>query len=110
MKDRNEMHGQTLRMSLALGRNVRAVFRRPLHVRDAGQRFAHRRNDADPTTQVCERERRPPANQADGAARTSGFGTDVSLGCPAAHPQRWAAKLGGAAGVKDQDADNQMKG
>ena len=63
------MHGQTLRMSLAFGRNVRAVLRRPLHARDAEQRSGRRRNAPGPIQQVCERERRPPANQADGAAR-----------------------------------------
>jgi hypothetical protein len=68
------MHGQTLRMSLALGRNVRAVLRRPLHARDAEQRSGRRRTAPDPITSVGERERRPPANQADGAARTPALG------------------------------------
>src|SRR6185369_7722110 len=63
------MHRQTLRMSLALARNVRAVFRRPLHARDAEQRSGRRHNAPVPIQEVCERERRPQANQADGAAR-----------------------------------------
>src|SRR5712671_5784559 len=68
------MHGQTLRKSLGLGRNLRAVLRRPLHARDAEQRSGRRRTAPDPITSVCERERRPPANQADGAARTPAIG------------------------------------
>jgi hypothetical protein len=66
-------------MSLALGRNVRAVLRRPLHARDAEQRPGRRRTAPGPTTSVCERERRPPANQADGAARTPTMG---AIGTP----------------------------
>jgi hypothetical protein len=61
-------------MSLALDRNVRAVLRRPLHARDAEQMPGWRRTAPGPTTSVCERERRPPANQADGAARTPTMG------------------------------------
>jgi hypothetical protein len=68
------MHRQTLRMSLALARNVRAVFRRPMHARDAEQRSGRRRTAPVRIQQVCERERRPPANQADGAARTHALG------------------------------------
>jgi len=41
------MDRQTLRMSLALARNVRAVFRRPLHARDAEQRSGRRRTAPD---------------------------------------------------------------
>ncbi len=86
MRIEEEMHGQTLRMSRALGRNVQAVFRRPLHARAAEQRFARRRN-----ARTRERERRPPANQADRAARTSVPRAFERPGCPAAHPQRSAA-------------------
>src|SRR5258705_310001 len=35
----------------------------------------------------------PPANKADGAARTSAFDDVESLGCPAAHPHRSAKDL-----------------
>ena len=48
VKEDKEMHRQTLRMSLALARNVRAVFRRPLHARDAEQRSGRRRTAPDP--------------------------------------------------------------
>ena len=80
---------QTVRMSLALLRTG-AVFRRP-NTRP-GRRATFRPNDAmgvgRPIT-FAVRLVVPPANQADGAARTSALGTVESLGCPAAHPHRY---------------------
>ncbi len=49
-----------------------------------------RRNTRTRSQQVRERERRPPANQADAAAVTSGPRTVECLWRHAADPQRWA--------------------
>src|SRR5258706_15566862 len=105
------MHGQTLRMSLALGRNVRAVLRRPLHARDAEQRSGRRRAAPDPITSVCERERRPPAKQADGAARTPAIGAIGTWDVRRLIRNVGRLKLGGSSGVEyEMDASSRMKG
>src|SRR5260370_41004816 len=86
VRKEKKMHRQTLRMSLALAATGWCFAAH--HARDAGQRSAQRRTGADRLTQVCEWKRRSPANQADGAARTSARRAIGDAVCPAAHPQR----------------------
>jgi len=84
-----EMHGQTLRMSLALARNG-AVFRRPLHARDAEQRSGRRRTAPVPDP-VGLRAGAPSPGKPGGWSRPDFRSVCIpSQGCPAAHPQRSA--------------------
>ena len=89
MRREEEVHGQTLRMSLALTAAGRCTVAQQ-RARDAGHRPVPPTRSGQDDLLRLPRVTIKPANKADGAARPGHLIAVGRPGRPAAHPQRWA--------------------